>query len=120
MNKVSQRYGHTRVRWQSGLIRVHTEEGVQTKIYTSTDGKDPAETLRLWMNTYKDKLADENAAYIESLSSKAVSKPGGDQQPQRETQDNPKQEKANDKEEEVNTGIGSEDTLKAGGTPMGL
>jgi hypothetical protein len=77
MNKVSQRHGHTRVIRQSGLIRVQTEEGVHTKRYTSTDGRDPAETLRLRMNTYKDKLAGENAAYIESLISKAVAKTGG-------------------------------------------
>ena len=65
------------------------------------------------MNTYKDKLAGENAAYIESLTSKAVSKTGGDPQPQSETQDKSMQEKANDKEEEVNTRTGSDGTLTA-------
>jgi hypothetical protein len=59
MNKVSERYGHTRARWQSGLVRVQTEGGVQTKRYTSTDGRDPVETLRKWMSTYKDKLREE-------------------------------------------------------------
>ena len=70
------------------------------------------------MNTYKDKLADENAASLESLINKAVSKPRGtpnqgDPQPQSDTQDKSTQEIANDKDEEVNTGTGSDDTLKA-------
>ena len=65
------------------------------------------------MNTYKDKLADENAAHIESPISKAVSKQGDDQQPPRETHDNNANEMANDKIEEVSTGTHSEDTLKA-------
>jgi hypothetical protein len=117
MNKVSERYGHTRVRWQSGLVRVQTEGGVKLKRYTSTDGRESVETLRKWMNTYKDKLREENAAYIEGLLNNATSKQGedpqqgGDPQHQRDTQMT--QEIEHEKEEVINAGTGTEDTLKA-------
>ena len=99
------------------MYELKQKDGVQTKRYTSTDGRDPVETLRKWMSTYKDTLREENAAYIEGLLNNATSKQGedpqqeGDPQHQRDTQMT--QEIEQEKEEVINAGTGTEDTRKA-------
>jgi len=69
------------------------------------------------MNTYKDKLREDNAAYIESLINKAAAKHGEDTQlgggPQQRGDPQAQQENEHKSEEAIHVETGTEDTLKA-------